>query len=191
MAGRSGSDAHKEARRRAYTSPVTHEPSRSRPALWQFLVVLVGLVVGVALVAVAGLALLVYDLRDPPDERPEVATFLYQDASRTGQGGTIDLGIVAPFEWDRMYAFSAYTDDAWVSEVLGFPWGTGATLRMPSEQFVLLIFADGERVTGWTMLNDYESTEPHIYFERGLYETPIARDNATFRLRGDTLARTQ
>lgn len=165
---------------------MTHELRSPRSGLWPLLVVLLA---GVAVVVVAGLGLLAFRFRDPPDERPDVATSLYQATSGAGEGGTVDLGAVAPFEWDRMYAFHAYTDDGRVSEVLGFPWGTGDNLRLPSEQFVLLIFAHEERVTGWTVVNDYESRAPHIYFEDGLYAIPIARDDAKFRVRGDTLSR--
>ena len=85
---------------------------------------------------------------------------------------------VAPFDWDRMYAFEAYTSDGEVSRVLGFDWGTGSVFRLPSEQFVLLIFATERRVTGWTVLNEYESPSPDVYITP--YGAPIPRDQAIF-----------
>lgn len=165
---------------------MTEGSSLQRPTFWRWLLVLV---VGIAVAVVAGFGLGAYAFRDPPDERRDAATSLYEAVSRAGEGGTVDVSAAVSFEWDRMYAFGAYTPDDRVSEVLGFPWGTGDDLRMPSEQFVLLIFAEENRVTGWVVLNGYDEARPYVYFDDGLYETPIARKVTTFRLRGDTLSR--
>jgi hypothetical protein len=89
-----------------------------------------------------------------------------------------------------MYAFPAYTDDDRVSEVMGIPWGTGATAtRMPSDEFVLITFALGDKITGWAMLNDYDSMGPHIVFDDALYEQPIGRADAEFGVDDFTLVR--
>lgn len=168
------------------TEVPTKQASRSlRPALLLPAAILI--VVGILLVA--AFAPLIQQLSDPPNERPEVATAIYDAVAEPGEGGTVDIGAVTDFEWDRMYAFPAYTDDDRVSEKMGIPWGTGAVARIPSEQFVLITFALGDEVTGWTILNDYDSTSPHVYFSNGLYENPIPRGDAAFRVDDFTLER--
>jgi hypothetical protein len=144
------------------------------------------LLAAVAIVVLAGLGLTAYLLRDPPDERPEVVAALYNAVRQAGYGGTVDFRRLTAFDWDRMYAFGAYTPDDQVSKILGFPWGTGADLRLPNDGFILLIFAKEARVTGWAVLNDYQATSA-VYFHASLLETPIARDASVFEVDGDTL----
>lgn len=92
------------------------------------------------------------------------------------------MATIAPFTWDRMYQFSAYTTDEDVSRMLGFDWGTGDALRLPNDDFVLLIFAAGRHVTGWVIINDYDSTGPVVLFGRDVAGVPIARERAVFRV---------
>jgi hypothetical protein len=168
---------------------VTETPTKRtagplRPAL--LLLAFVLLLAGIAVLG--ALFPLGQELRNPPNERAEVATAISRAVAAAGDGGQVDVGTLAGFDWDRMYAFPAYTDDDRVSEVMGIPWGTGATVtRMPSDEFVLITFALGGGITGWTMLNDYDSTGQHIFFDDALYEKPIRRANAEFRVDDFTL----
>jgi hypothetical protein len=149
---------------------------------------LLGLAAAVAVLAVVawvGVSAYLVLFTEPPNERPEVAASVYAAVVRAGDGGTVDMRTAAPFEWDRMYAFGAYTSDDRVSEVLGFTWGTGEDLRLPNDGFLLLIFARARSVTGWVVLNDYESTGPLVEFDDAVLEVPIARDDAVFRFARD------
>jgi hypothetical protein len=132
-----------------------------------------------SLVMTAAGSLLVWKLVGPTDERPEVAASLDQSVLESTDG-VVDLREVAPFDWDRMYAFEAYTSDSDVSRVLGFDWGTGSDFRLPSEQFVLLVFAKERRVSGWTVLNEYSSPDPLVFITP--YGSPIPRDEAIFNV---------
>jgi hypothetical protein len=150
---------------------------------------LVPLVAGaVVLIAIAvGLWLAVSPFLPDPNEKPELASAVTSAVSEAGDGGIVDIRALTAFEWDRMYSFGAYTSDAEVSETLGFPWGTGDDLRLPSDGFVLLIFAEEQRATGWVILNDYRSSGPLVQFDDALLRMPISRDGAVFRatLRAD------
>jgi hypothetical protein len=122
----------------------------------------------------------VWKLFGPTGERPEVPTALKAAVVRAGEGGRIDLTEAASFAWDRVYAFPAYSTDDDVSRVLGFSWGTGATFRLPNDDFELLIFAKEQQVTGWAVMNDYESRQPVVIFDVGLLERAIPRTDSTF-----------
>jgi hypothetical protein len=143
------------------------------------------LVMALAIVLLAGAGVVAYITRDPPDERPEVVAAVYDAVRQAGNGGTVDFRRLTRFDWDRMYAFGAYTTDDEVSETLGFPWGTGSVFRLPNDGFILLIFAREARVTGWAVLNDHQATSA-VYFDDALLDAPIARDASVFELDGDT-----
>jgi hypothetical protein len=123
----------------------------------------------------------------PPNQRPEVATSVYAAVVDAADGGTVDMPTAAPFEWDRMYAFGAYTSDDYVSQVLGFSWGTGDSLRLPDDAFLLLIFARERSVTGWVVLNDYQSNGPLVLFDNAILGMPIARADAVFEFAHDAV----
>jgi len=165
---------------------VTETPTRRTAGPLRPVLLLLGFVLLLAGIPVGGVLVpLVQELSDPPNERPEIATALSRAVAAAGE---VDIGTLAGFDWDRMYAFPAYTDDDRVSEVMGIPWGTGATVtRMPSDEFVLITFALGDEVTGWTMLNDYDSTGPHVFFEDALYEKRVGRGDVKFRVDDFTL----
>lgn len=120
--------------------------------------------------------------RPVPNEKPQLAVAVYAAASAAGHQGTVDMRGLTDFEWERMYAFEAYTGDDEVSDTLGFPWGTGDNLRMPNDGFLLLIFAKEREVTGWVILNDYESPGPYVEFADMPFRTAIPRDAAVFGL---------
>lgn len=141
---------------------------------------LVGAIIVVAIGAV--LWFTVSPFRPVPNEKPQLASAVYVAARAAGEGGTLDMRALTDFEWDRVYTFEAYTSDDEVSETLGFPWGSGQTFRMPNDGFLLLIFAKEQQVTGWVVLNDYESPGPYVQFEDAPFKTPIPRDAAVFRL---------
>lgn len=125
---------------------------------------------------------MVISILSPPNWRPEVAEKLYAAANAAGEGGGINMATVAPFAWDRMYEFEAYTTDENVSRTIGFDWGTGDVARLSNDDFVLLIFAEDRHVTGWVIINDYGSTGPVVTFGADLAGVPIDRDRAIFRV---------
>lgn len=141
--------------------------------------------VAIGVVAVLGYA--VVRFLAVPNERPEVASAVVSAVDQARNAGTVDFRTLTTFDWDRMYAFGAYTSDADVSRVLGFPWGTDENLRLPSDGFVLLIFAKDRGVSGWVVVNDHQSSGPLVQFDDSLLAAPIPRDHAIFRanLRAD------
>jgi hypothetical protein len=140
---------------------------------------LIGGAIVVLLIAVVWLVFSPF--RPVPNERSELADAVPSAVGQAGDGGIVDMGALANFDWDRMYIFGAYTPDAAVSETLGFAWGTGDNLRLPNDGFVLLIFAKDQSVTGWAVLNDYQATGPVLQFNESWLETSIRRERATFR----------
>jgi hypothetical protein len=80
-----------------------------------------------------------------------------------------------------MYVFPAYTHDDDVGDVVGIPWGNGQSLRLPSDEYQLLIFAAGDEITGWVILNDYQTTG-RASFDQELIHRRIDRDSARFRV---------
>jgi hypothetical protein len=162
------------------SEPRASAPSWVTSAVARALVVLfIGGAIVVALIAVVWLVFSPF--RPVANERPELGHAVPSAVSQAGDGGTVDMRALATFDWDRMYVFGAYTSDAEVSETLGFEWGTGDTLRLPNDGFVLLIFAKEQGVTGWAVINDYQSTGPLVQFGDSSLRTPILREQATFR----------
>jgi hypothetical protein len=144
------------------------------------------LIASCGIVVVLGLVALAPYLRDPQNERPEVAAALYDAVEVAGNDATVDLGTVTTFPWDRMYVFPAYTHDDDVGDVVGIPWGTGQSSRLPSDGFQLLIFAAGDEITGWVILNDYQTTR-RVSFDQDLVHRRIDRGSARFRVDEDVL----
>ncbi len=118
---------------------------------------------------------------DPANERPALSDAAKTAVVRAGDGGTVDMREVAPFDWDSMYAFSSYQRDEDVSATLGFPWGNGDNMRLESDSMVLLAFVKGKEVVGWDILNDFDTTGPSVDFADNLYSTAIPRQSALFR----------
>jgi hypothetical protein len=85
-----------------------------------------------------------------------------------------------------MHIFPAYTPDDSVGDVVGIPWGTGQSTRLPSDDFQLLIFAAGDEITGWVILNDYQTTR-RASFDEELIHRRIERASARFRVDEDVL----
>jgi hypothetical protein len=139
------------------------------------------LIASCGIVVALGLVVLAPYLRDPPNERPEVAAALYDAVESAGNDATVDLGTVTTFPWDRMYVFPAYTHDDDVGDVVGIPWGNGQSLRLPSDEYQLLIFAAGDEITGWVILNDYQTTG-RASFDQELIHRRIDRESARFRV---------
>jgi hypothetical protein len=73
-------------------------------------------------------------------------------ASLGGRFRTVDMAMVAPFAWDRLYVFSGETSDD-IKRRLGFDWpGAPAIVPRGGEHESLIAFADGRRISGSAFL---------------------------------------
>ena len=118
----------------------------------------------------------------PANERTELSQAARDAVTDTGDGGTVDMREVAPFEWDRMFAFGPYTPNEEVTEVMGVEWQDGDGFRLSDDWLVLVTFVRGQDVVGWDVFNG-DRAEPLVEFAEELYGLPIDRDDAVFRAR--------
>ena len=102
--------------------------------------------VGAALaLLIGGLALAVYLTRD--EDNIQVDNILSEDftrdvASASADGTEVDLGKVAPFDWDRVLIVEPGTSDEEISRKLGYEW-TGV-LGFETGEKLILLDADGQ-----------------------------------------------
>jgi hypothetical protein len=67
---------------------------------------------------------------------------------RQGQGTTLTMSELAPFEWSRLYVFPPYTTPEQIDRELGFACASWQRADIEHRDDVyLLIFVDGPRVT--------------------------------------------
>ena len=123
-----------------------------------------------------------------PNERADIASAFTVAVVRAGHDGSVELGSVALLDWDHVYLFHGYADDARISSKLGFSWGTKGDIRMLDESTVLVVFVTDRSVSGWMIMNGPNSAGPWLAFADTLFERPIARDQATFHISQTTLA---
>ena len=121
----------------------------------------------------------------PADERRDSCWDISSAASGAGDGGSLDMAVVVPTDWDRMFAFPGYTTDTEISEAIGSPWGNGDVSRIPYDGEVLVAFVKGDTVA--------ELGRPQRGRPGGSpivsYGEPVARSHAHFSVssRGETV----
>jgi hypothetical protein len=135
--------------------------------------------VGAALaLLIGGLALAVYLTRD--EDNIQVDNILSEDftrdvASASADGTEVDLGKVAPFDWDRVLIVEPGTSDEEISRKLGYEW-TGV-LGFETGEKLILLDADGQIVRFFDYRGEGRFTG---------VQTPIAeldRQDAVFTVR--------
>ncbi len=121
----------------------------------------------------------------PADERPGIYADISSAASGAGDGGSLDMAVVVPTDWDRMFAFPGYTTDTEISEAIGSPWGNGDVSRIPYDGEVLVAFVKGDTVAEWAVLNGGDRAAVRFVS----YGEPVARSHAHFSVssRGETV----
>ena len=97
--------------------------------------------VGAALaLLVGGLALAVFLTRDEDNIQVDnllSERFTREVATASAEGTELDLGQVAPFDWERVMVIAPGTPDAEISRALGYEW-TGVLGFETGEKLILL-----------------------------------------------------
>ena len=134
--------------------------------------------VGAALVLlIAGLALAVFVTRD--EDNIQVDNLLAERFTRDvalARGGTVDLGRLASFEWDRVLIADRDATREQISERLGYEW-TG-TIGFQTGELLILLDSAG-RVKRFF---DYRGEGRFAGIDTPFAELP--REKAVFRVRG-------
>jgi hypothetical protein len=147
--------------------------------------------VGLAAVAVAVAIVSPWMEPLPANERPEIEAALTAAGERVGPDGVFPAMEVAPFAWQRMHVFEAYTSSDIVNESLGFEWSsdlplidaTWVDVALAYDARSLILFVDGERdVTGWLVTG---ADVPGAYVRTGASGTVHPRETAYFRVSDD------
>ena len=148
------------------------------------LVILCVLVVGVGALGYAG-------LRAAPNQEPALQSAIVRAAERAGDGGTLRLGDLVSFGWDRVYVFGSDATTGAIARTLGFDWSplspleglVSAGIPMPSDDLFLLVFVQGDReVAGWVEVNG-DGDPPFLEFTDSVGMGAIPRDRAVFAVR--------
>jgi hypothetical protein len=122
------------------------------------------------------------------NERPEVQQTVVAAAERVGDGGSVAMADLLPFQWDRMYVFGSYTTPNAMNDALGFDWSPLSPLDtvisagavMPNDGLFLLVFVQGDnQVTGWVELNA-NGDPPFVEFDDSAGSGAISRASAIF-----------
>lgn len=115
----------------------------------------------------------------PANERPDLARAIDSAVAQVGNGGTIDLGVVLPLDWDTVYGFPGYTTDAEISAATGADFGSSDDSRIERDGLNLAVLTKEGRIAAWFILNDRDHTVA-VRFGEKLYGLPIHRDEAVF-----------
>jgi len=134
--------------------------------------------VGAALaLLIGGLALAVYLTRDEDNIQVDnllSERFTREVATASAEGTELDLGQVAPFDWERVMVIAPGTPDAEISRALGYEW-TGVLGFETGEKLILL-----KRDGSVARFLDYRGNGRFGGVEKPIAE--LARDDAVFRV---------
>ena len=135
--------------------------------------------VGAALaLLIGGLALAVYLTRDEDNIQVDnllSERFTREVATASAEGTELDLGQVAPFDWERVMVIAPGTPDAEISRALGYEW-TGV-LGFETGAKLILLDRDGKVVRFF----DYRGEGRFTGIETPIAE--LAREDAVFQVR--------
>ena len=140
--------------------------------------------VGAALaLLIGGLALAVYLTRDEDNIQVDnllSERFTREVATASAEGTELDLGQVAPFDWERVMVIAPGTPDAEISRALGYEW-TGV-LGFETGEKLILLDRDGKVARFF----DYRGEGRFTGVQTPIAE--IARDDAVFTVRNLEIA---
>jgi hypothetical protein len=115
----------------------------------------------------------------PAGHRGDIDEGVRTAAINAGRGGVVDMAQVAPFDWDRMLAFTGYTTDDEIRDATGGIWPAGEDTRIPYDSRQLVVFLHGEELAAWAILNASPTDGTGVLFQD--HAVPIPRDRARFR----------